>query len=107
VFDSVRITTSKAAYPFGIPDALLGLASFSATLSLIVLARNHRMAKRLLGAKLVLDASAAAFNASRQVISFGQLCSWCTGTAISAGVMAYAGRDVIRKTFSASAELAN
>jgi uncharacterized membrane protein len=96
VFDSERITMSKAAHPLGIPDALLGLANFSATLTLAILARRHRKARSLLGAKLVLDASAAAFNAGRQVFSFGKLCSWCTGTAISAGVMAYAGRDAIK-----------
>lgn len=100
VFDSERITMSKAAHPLGVPDALLGLASFSATLTLAILARRHRTPRRLLGTKLVLDASAAAFNAGRQVFSFGKLCSWCTGTAISAGVMAYAGRTIIQDTFS-------
>jgi uncharacterized membrane protein len=100
VFDSERITTSKAAHPLGIPDALLGLASFSATLTLAILARRHKTARSLLGAKLVLDASAAGFNLGRQVFSFGKLCSWCTATAISAGVMAFAGRDAIHETIS-------
>ncbi|QNI31943.1 vitamin K epoxide reductase family protein [Alloacidobacterium dinghuense] len=102
VFDSERITMSKAAHPLGIPDALLGLASFGATLTLAILARRHRTARPLLAAKIVLDASAAAFNAGRQVFSFGKLCSWCTGTAISVGVMAYAGRTTIHDTFSES-----
>lgn len=98
IFNSERITSSKAAHPFGIPDSLLGIASFSTTLALILLARRHKQAKVLLGAKLTLDASAAAFNASRQVISFGKLCSWCTATALSAGIMAFAGRRIIRDT---------
>lgn len=100
VFDSERITMSKAAHPFGIPDGLLGLVSFSATLTLAILARRRRTARILLSAKLVLDASAAAFNAGRQIFSFGKLCSWCTGTAISAGVMAYTGRTTSQGTFS-------
>lgn len=100
VFDSARITTSKAAYPLGVPDGLFGLASFGTTLGLIFLARHHQTAKRLLGAKLILDASTAAFNASRQIISFGKLCSWCTGAALAAGGMAYAGRNTIRDTWS-------
>lgn len=100
MFDSERITMSKAAHPLGIPDALLGLSSFGATLTLAILARRHRKARSLLGAKLVLDASAAAFNAGRQVFSFGKLCSWCTGTAMSAGVMAYAGRHAIYEAIS-------
>lgn len=100
MFDSERITMSKAAHPLGIPDALLGLANFSATLTLAMLARHHKTPRSLLGAKLVLDASAAAFNVGRQVFSFGKLCSWCTGTAISAGVMAYAGRTTVYSAIS-------
>jgi uncharacterized membrane protein len=102
VFDSQRITTSGAAHPFGIPDGWLGLGSFGATLMLAILARRHPTAKKLLGAKLTLDASAAAFNATRQVVSFGKLCSWCTGTALAAGVMTYGGRDAIRETWTAT-----
>jgi uncharacterized membrane protein len=100
IFDSERITTSKVAHPLGIPDALLALGSFGATLALALLAKRHRAAKRLLGAKLTLDASAAAFNAGRQVYSFGKLCSWCTGTALAAGLMAYGGRDTIYHTWA-------
>ena len=100
LFDSETITSSKAAHPFGIADSLLGLASFGTTLALILLAKRNPVAKKLLGAKLTMDAAAAAFNAGRQVVSFGKLCSWCTGTAIAAGVMAYAGRNVIRETWT-------
>ena len=107
VFDSEKITQSAAAHPLGIPDAWLGLASFGTTLALAIMARRHRGAKRLLGAKLMLDGSAAAFNATRQVISFGKLCSWCTGTAIAAGVMAYGGRHAIQDTWSEASTYAN
>jgi hypothetical protein len=95
VFDSERITMSKAAHPFGIADGLLGIGSFGVTLTLILIARSNPRAKKILGAKLAVDASVAAFNAGRQVVGFGKLCSWCTATAISAGVMAYAGRAAI------------
>ena len=106
VFDSERITTSSAAHPFGIPDGLLGIASFSTTLTLALLSRRSKTANKLLGAKLVFDASSAAFNAGRQVVSFGKLCSWCTGTALSAGVMAYAGRNSIREVLHDAASIA-
>lgn len=99
-FDSDRIASSRAAHPFGVPDALLGLASFGTTLALILLSRRSPTAKKLLGAKLTLDAAAGTVNAGRQVVSFGKLCSCCTGTAIAAGVMAYAGRALIRHTWS-------
>ncbi len=96
VFDSERITTSKAAYPLGIPDGFLGLASFGVTLGLVLLARRHRSARKFLGLKLTLDVTMAAFNAGRQVVQFGKLCSWCTATALSSGVMAYSGRKIIQ-----------
>ena len=99
VFDSERITASPDAHPFGIPDALLGLGSFGATLALILLERRSAFAEKMLGAKLTLDIAIAALNASRQVTKFGKLCSWCTGTALAAGVMAYEGRETIRATW--------
>lgn len=97
IFDSERIAMSTSAHPMGIPDALLGLASFGATLALALLAGRDKTAKKLLGVKLGMDASVAAFNAVRQVVLFRKLCSWCTATAVSAGVMAYAGRKSVRE----------
>lgn len=106
VFDSERITQSKTAHPMGIPDGLLGLASFGTTLTLVLLARRNKTAKKLLGVKLGVDASVAAFNTVRQVVEFGKLCSWCTATALSAGVMAYAGRASIREVVAEGVVLA-
>ncbi len=106
VFESETITASAAAHPMGIPDGLLGLASFGTTLALALLARRNGTAKKMLGGKLALDISAAAFNASRQIVGFGKLCSWCTGTALATGVMAYAGRSTIRETFAGAAGVA-
>jgi uncharacterized membrane protein len=106
VFDSERITTSKTAHPLGIPDGLLGLASFGGTLVLALLARRHKTARQLLGIKLTLDGSVAAFNAGRQIVEFRKLCSWCTGTALAAGVMAYAGRHTIADSWEEAASRA-
>ena len=100
VFDSDRITMSKAAHPLGVPDAVLGLTSFGTTLALAILANRSKTARRLLGMKLMADVSAAAFNAGRQVVGFRKLCSWCTGTALAAGVMTYAGRASVREVVS-------
>ncbi len=99
LFDSERIASSKAAHPFGVPDALLGIASFGTTLALIIFSKNNKTVEKMLGAKLTVDAAAGAFNAGRQVVSFGRLCSCCTGTAISAVVMACAGRDHILRAW--------
>ena len=95
IFDSERITLSKMAHPLGVPDSFLGLGSYAATLTLLLLADRHTWARRALGFKLMGDGAAAAFNAVRQVKVFGKLCSWCTGTALATGVMVYAGRKAV------------
>ena len=95
IFASERITSSKAAHPLGIPDSFLGLASYGVTLALLMSAEKSRVAKRLLGVKLVGDAGLAAFNMVRQVASFGKICSWCTVTAVATGAVVYGGREAI------------
>jgi uncharacterized membrane protein len=95
LFDSDRITESNMAHPFGVPDALLGLGSYGATLALILVARRCSLARTLLAGKLLLDGAAAGANAVRQVTRFGRLCSWCTGTVLATASMVYAGRKVI------------
>ena len=95
VFHSDRITESTSAHPLGIPDSLLGITSFGTTLALILLAKRNRSARALLGGKLAADAAFASFNLVKQVVRFGQLCSWCTGTAIAALTMSAAGKMVI------------
>ncbi len=45
--------------------------------------------------KLCADGALAGYNVVRQVVSFGKLCSWCTGTAFATGVMLFAGREVL------------
>jgi uncharacterized membrane protein len=95
VFDSDRITESKAAHPLGVPDGLLGLGSYAATMGLLVLARRKPKVRPLLALKLGGDAALASFNVVRQVVQFRRICSWCTGTALATGVMLYAGRDVL------------
>jgi uncharacterized membrane protein len=98
VFASEQITSSKEAHPLGIPDGILGLGSYAATFTLILLARRSPAARKLLGAKLMLDGSMAAFNVVRQVVSFGKVCSWCTCTAVATAALVWSGREVIADT---------
>ncbi len=95
VFDSEKITSSKTAHPLGVPDSYLGLASYGITLGLLLVAGRSKLARHLLGAKLVGDASFATFNAVRQVVLFGKVCSWCTGTALATALIVYGGRETI------------
>lgn len=95
IFDSDRITDSKAAHPLGIPDSLLGLGSYGLTLTLAVVAHKDHHLRTILALKLAADGSVASFNVVRQVVSFRKLCSWCTATALCTAVMVFAGRGLI------------
>ena len=101
VFDSDKITSSKMAHPLGMPDSYAGLASYGATLALVLLSGKSRSAERLLGAKLLGDAGLAGFNVVRQVGSFGKLCGWCTGTALATALVVYGGRKPLAATIKA------
>ncbi len=96
VFDSDGVTESAMAHPMGVPDAVLGLASYGVTMGLMVAARRGGVARRLLGWKLAGDGTLAVVNVVRQVAVLGKVCSWCTGTAVATGVMVWAGREVVR-----------
>ena len=95
VFDSKTIVTSKDAFPVGVPDGLLGLGSYGATLLLLLAAGSGRttspLAQTSLKSKLLLDSSLAAWNTVKQVRRFRRICSWCMGTALATGAMAYFG----------------
>ena len=94
IWNSDAITSSKTAHPLGIPDGILGLASYATTITLLLAAPKSPTARRLLPYKLTADASAAAFNTARQLITFRRLCSWCTATALATVAMVY---DATRK----------
>lgn len=92
LFDSPRIVTSSSAFPLGIPDAVLGFASYGSTLALLILAdppgtRTGRIAR----SKLLLDGALAAFNFGKQIVRYGKLCSWCTATAVATAGEVYFG----------------
>jgi uncharacterized membrane protein len=100
IFDSEWITSSKDAHPLGIPDALLGLGSYGATLALLLAAPKCSLVRKVLAAKLTGDGSMAAFNVVKQVVKFRRVCSWCTGTAIATGIMVSAGRSYLKQRAS-------
>jgi uncharacterized membrane protein len=100
IFDSDRIANSPLAHPWGIPDRLLGMASYSATLGLIWLARERPLARKLLAIKLIADGVAAGVNTTRQITSFRKLCSWCMVTTICTTAMVVAGRKIIASELS-------
>jgi uncharacterized membrane protein len=84
-WDSDEIVMSKAAHLMGIPDGLLGLASYGVTMGLLA------SESPLLRPKLVCDAGVAGFNVVRQVVSFGKVCSWCMAAAVCTVPMVWFG----------------
>ena len=78
-WDSDGIVMSKAAHPFGIPDGVIGLASYAVTAGLIA------SGSELVRVKLVVDAGSAGFNVVRQVVEFRKVCSWCMLVAACTG----------------------
>lgn len=94
-FDSKQVVTSKGAYRLGIPDGLLGLASYGVTLALLLEATPERpLMRRLLGGKLALDATMAIRNVRKQVTEHKRICSWCMGTAVATAGLVFFGRKV-------------
>ncbi len=80
LFDSNRIVMSRQARKLaGIPDGILGLGSYGATLGLAVwdFRRPSRGSCLTLAAKIVFDVSQALSRSVRQWPEFGCLCSWC------------------------------
>lgn len=97
IFRSRKIVTSPGAYPFGIPDALLGIASYGTTLALMCNSRPIRSAaptlcRRALQAKLAIDGTLATVNVVRQIGRHKRLCSWCMGAALATAGMIYFAR---------------
>ena len=94
-FNSKRVVTSKGSYRLGIPDGLLGLASYSVTMALLLAATPERpLVRRLLRGKLALDATMALRNVRKQVTEHKRLCSWCIGTAVATAGLVFFGRIV-------------
>jgi uncharacterized membrane protein len=103
IFASDKITGSSLAHPLGVPDSLLGIASYSASLTLALLARERPLARKLLAAKLVTDGAVAGINTARQIASFRKLCSWCAATLLCTAIMLVAGRKIIASELSTPA----
>lgn len=97
VFDSNSITGSKMAHPFGIPDGLLGMASYGVTLGMAVALPGSPTLKRLVALKVAFDGGFAAVNTVRELVTFRKLCSWCMGTVAASVLSVWVGRRLLRE----------
>ncbi len=87
VFDSERIISAKESRILGVPDALVGIASYATTFALAKAAArksNSRVLRRVVEVKVWIDACEGVLKAARQWPRYHALCSWCMGvTAVS------------------------
>ncbi len=95
MFNSKQVVTSEGAYHLGIPDGVLGLASYGVTLALLLAATPERpVVRRLLRGKLAWDATMAIRNVRKQVTEHKKICSWCIGVAAATAGLVFFGRKV-------------
>lgn len=91
VWASNEIVMSKAGHPMGIPDGVLGMASYGMTLALLLAAEDAPALRPVARAKLAADAAAAGVNAVRQVVVFRKMCSWCIAAVACTAAMVACG----------------
>ena len=88
-FDAEKVNGSGQAYEIlETPDAMLGIASYSATLCLAGIAGADRAKTKpllplLLAAKAFGDAAFAAKLATDEATKYKKYCAWCLATALS------------------------
>lgn len=89
LFDSDRIVSAKESRILGIPDALVGIASYTATCALAKAAAHNchsRALRRAVGVKVWIDVSGGLFKAAGQWPHYNALCSWCLGVTAASVV---------------------
>jgi uncharacterized membrane protein len=79
-FDANRVTTSKVAYPFGIPDGILASLSYTSQIAMVLLGW-----RRLLRWSVAAGAVAAGYYAWQMAFREKQVCLYCV-TAIAANM---------------------
>jgi uncharacterized membrane protein len=92
-FDSEKVISSDAAYSqFGIPDGVLGIASYAATLALAAAGGVDRVRTSptlplVLAAKVGFDVYQAARHCVSQWTEHHAFCSWCLLPAVASFAM--------------------
>jgi uncharacterized membrane protein len=94
VFDSEKVISSDAAYSqFGVPDGVLGIASYAITLALAAAggadrARTDPALPLALAVKVGFDVYQAARHSASQWPEHHGFCSWCLLPAVASFAMA-------------------
>jgi uncharacterized membrane protein len=99
IFAAQEITQSPVAHPLGAPSALIGLATFTATFGLALAARHSPTARKLLGAKLLLDAGIAAYDLTLEGVVFRKVSPWSIATAAATVTMLVAAAGPVSEAY--------
>jgi uncharacterized membrane protein len=96
-FDSDAVLTSRAAYPFGVPDSALAVTGLGAVIALATAGGSARSGRpRWLDGALALGAAGGAAGAVyylREMIMLKRWCAYCLVS--SAGMFAIAGMTAL------------
>lgn len=90
--DADRVDASGEAYgTLRMPDAVLGLFSYAATLMLVTSGDKERASTRpwlplAVAAKVLLDVASGAVLTAEQAVKHRAFCSWCLGGAAASGL---------------------
>jgi len=99
LFDAERVDSAPEAYPFGIPDSTLGLASYGMTMALATAGgtRRPRWLALAYGAKIAADAAMAVKLTLDQRRKHRAYCSWCLlASAATLATVPLAAPEVLR-----------
>lgn len=93
LFDSDRVDASGEAYRFlGMPDSLLGIASYAATVGLTAMGaadrhQRHPAIPILAAAKILADVGTAGYLTLEQATKHRKFCAWCVTASVAAAAM--------------------
>ena len=97
-FDSNRVMTSRAAYPFGIPDSALAVTGLGGIIALATArgAPRARWLDKLLGAAVAIGAAGATYYLYQMIVRERRLCAYCLAGAAGFYAMVPPARRVLK-----------
>ena len=93
--DTNAIAASPTSHPRGIPGSIFALARHTITLGLALAAQKSPVARKWLGASVVLNSVASAYELTLQAVVFREVSTYAAATAALTGLTVYAARKPV------------